>query len=304
MASDITLTVAVPTFGRPTLLERTLRSLAASRRPTEYRETVVIENGPQAGAEAVVQCVAELLPIRYMHVPTANKSAALNALLESSGDSLYFFADDDVRVEAELLCDYVRVAAQHGPGRYFGGPALIDYEQEPPTWLKAYLPASARGWEWNGPVDKVDRPVLLGFNWAAFGSDLQAAGGFDPQRGPGSPTGSTGQESDMQRRLLARGLTGVYVPSAKVWHYIPRERCTPQWTIERNYRQGVERGRITAAERKGSRAIPPTWVVKRYFGGVVKAIVAKFTSDEEKRFSAGFRRSYDRGLLAGYRSVS
>lgn len=303
MASGI-LTIAVPTFGRPTLLERTLRSLAACSRPSEYRETVVIENGPQAGAEAIVRGLEQLLPIRYLHIPTANKSAALNALLESCGDSLYVFVDDDVRVVPELLNEYVRVATQYGPGRYFGGPALIDYEQEPPAWLKSYLPASARGWEWNGKTETVDRPVLLGFNWAAFGSDLNAAGGFDTNRGPGSPTGSTGQESDMQRRLLARGLTGVYVPSAKVWHYVPRERCTPQWTIERNYRQGVERGRITAAEQKGRRAIPPAWVLKRYLGGIVKAAALKFTGDEAKRFGSSFRRSYDRGLLAGYRSVS
>jgi len=108
----------------------------------------------------------------------------------------------------------------------------------------------------------------------------------------------------MQRRLLARGLTGVYLPSAIVWHYVPLERCTPQWTIERNYRQGVERGRITAAESSGSKAIPPAWVVKRYIGGILKAAVARFTLDEEKRFSSRFRRSYDRGLIAGYRSVS
>jgi GT2 family glycosyltransferase len=294
----------VPTFGRPTLLDRTLRSLAACHRPPEYRETVVIENGPQSGAEGVVRRAANLLPVRYMHVAPANKSAALNALLESCGDSLYVFTDDDVRVEPTLLDDYVRFANEHGPGTYFGGPALIDYEEEPPSWLKSYLPASARGWQWNQASNTVDRPVLLGFNWAAFGSDLKAVGGFDPQRGPGSPTGSTGQESDMQRRLLARGLRGIYVPTAKVWHYVPRERCTPEWTIERNYRQGVERGRITAAEQKSRGKIPPAWVVKRYLGGVAKSLAARFTNDEAKRFSSSFRRSYDRGLLTGYRSVT
>ena len=64
--------------------------------------------------------------------------------------------------------------------------------------------------------------IFLGLNWAAFASDLKEVGGFDPRFGPGSATGSTGQETAMQRRFLAAGLHGRDVPHAEVWHWIPR----------------------------------------------------------------------------------
>ena len=133
-------------------------------------------------------------------------------------------------------------------GRFFGGPTGVDYEQEPPAWLKSFLPTSALGWEWPGPGDVVNKAAFLGFNWAAFARDIRAAGGFDANRGPGSPTGSTGQETDMQRRLLAAGLSGLYVPEARVWHYIAADRCSPDWAIARNYRQGVEHGKQRALD--------------------------------------------------------
>ena len=68
--------------------------------------------------------------------------------------------------------------------------------------------------------------LYLGCNWAAFTGDLRAAGGFDANFGPGSPTGATGQEAEMQERLLARGVRQVDVPDALVWHYVPEERST------------------------------------------------------------------------------
>jgi GT2 family glycosyltransferase len=84
--------------------------------------------------------------------------------------------------------------------------------------------------------------VFLGFNWAAFAEDLHAVGGFDYRKGPGSPTKSVGQETDMQERLLQAGRHGRYVPGAMVWHYVPRSRCSPDWALERAYRIGVQWG--------------------------------------------------------------
>lgn len=65
------LTILIPTHGRPTLLGRTLGSLAACRLPQGYVETVVVENGSRACVEAVVEEAAEAHPhlrLRYIHV--------------------------------------------------------------------------------------------------------------------------------------------------------------------------------------------------------------------------------------------
>ena len=69
MKVGVTLSVLIPTHGRPTLLGRTLASLAACRLPEGYREAVVVENGSRAGAEAVVAEAARAHPglrLRYL----------------------------------------------------------------------------------------------------------------------------------------------------------------------------------------------------------------------------------------------
>lgn len=245
--------VLIPTHGRPTLLGRTLDSLAECELPEGYVETVVVENGVKAGAEIVVQETAIAHPhlhLRYMHVERANKSHALNEALETIDDGLVVFLDDDVRFGESLLITYSRAASARGRGFFFGGPTLSDFEKKPPDWRLNTMPVSVRGWS---PREGEDI-FFLGFNWAAWRSDLYRVGGFDVERGPGSSSGSTGQESDMQRCLKAMGVNPYYIPEAQVWHYVPKVRSSVRWAMKRSYRSGVEKG-LNAALGLGEKSV-------------------------------------------------
>jgi hypothetical protein len=117
--------------------------------------------------------------------------------------------------------------------------------------------------------------MFLGFNWAAFVPDLLAVGGFDPLFGPGAATGSVGQEWTMQQRLLEAGHTGRYVPDAEVWHWVPRERCTPRWAFERMYRDGISRGLQDRAAGQSARLFGyPRWAVRRAATDGLRAIAS------------------------------
>lgn len=231
------LFVVIPTHGRVPLLEQTLASLSACRRPPDYRGTIVIENGSRAGAEQVVAAADPGLSILYLHEDRGNKSHALNVALRRIPDAFVVFLDDDVQLHPESLTAYAAARERH-PGRhFFGGPCDAEWEREPPDWLKPLLPASARGWAIEEPRGPIADAVFLGSNWAAEAADILEAGGFDPTRGPGTP--SMGQESDMMHRLVNRGWTGIYVPEALVRHHVPWERCSPEWTIARATRLGA-----------------------------------------------------------------
>ena len=236
------LTVLTPTHGRPTLLGRTLDSLAECELPEAYLETVVVENGPKAGAETVVQEAASSYPhlrLRYMHVDWANKSHALNEALKSVVVGLVVLFDDDVRLEKGVLVAYTEAAAGRAGGAFFGGPIASDFEERPPEWLLPLMPASVRGFTL---ADTAAAGHYLGANWAAYTSDIQAAGGFGLKFGPGSPTGARGQEFEMQRRLRRIGVKAVDVADALVWHYVPRARSTPGWLLRRKYQVGLSLG--------------------------------------------------------------
>jgi GT2 family glycosyltransferase len=293
--TDLVLRVLIPTHGRAPLLARTLDSLAACRLPDAYAETVVVENGSRDGAEQIVTEAARTHPalrLRYLHVERANKSHALNVALETMADGLVVFFDDDIRIEPGALDAYARAAAA-GPGHFFGGPIHSDFETVPPDWLLPLLPASARGFTL---ADAADAGYYLGANWAAFASDLRAAGGFDPNYGPGSPTGARGQESEMQRRLRRQGVLATDVPEAVVWHHVPAARCSPRWAIDRSYRTGRSQG---AQARAGSSARLVRAGLKALPIEVARLALGSLRGHAGQRVTARASLAYWRGYFLG-----
>ena len=296
---SVRLAVIVPTHGRPTLLARTLATIAACERPEGYGGCLVIENGPPVGAAGVVAEASETHPeagFRYMHYDRANKSAALNAALAGvPEEALCVFFDDDVRVEPDVLLRYGAIGERTGRGVFMGGSVRCDYDVPPPDWLVPLLPLSARGLDLAG----ADADALyLGFNWAAFAGDIREAGGFDPNYGPGAPTNATGQESNMEGRLLLLGCQMINVPSAVVHHHVPAERCSALWAVGRKHRDAIGWGRVA---RETKKAIPylamNTWLAVKC--GLI--VARKYVSgDQVGKWGAAKVAGHHAGLVRGF----
>jgi glycosyltransferase involved in cell wall biosynthesis len=290
------------TRGRPDLLERTLRSLAECDRPAAFASTIVVENGERHGAEGVVRDAPSSLRATYLFADRGNKSAALNIALAQAGQGLIVFLDDDVIVGRPLLNAYAEGAAGLTRGVFFGGPVFPDYEIEPPAWLVDYLPFSARGWTLEDEAAPVTSPVFLGANWAAFIDDMTAVGGFDPSYGPGASTGSVGQERAMQQRLIDAGLTGKYLPAAQVWHWVPRERCSPRWAFHRMYRDGISRGLRDNNVPSPARILGyPRWAVKRAVEHALHAVRTSMRPRSKDNLDAVRQFLRSAGYLKGSR---
>lgn len=294
------LVTVIATAGRPDLLRRTLNSLAVCELPPIYRGAVVVENGPKRGAEEVVSSCDPRLSARYLYQAEGNKSLALNAALDQVGDALIFFTDDDVRFHPGTLRAYAEAAEGRDGGHFYGGPTGVDYEAEPPDWLKAYLPSSARGRSLGDEMKPVGGADFLGYNWAAFAADLRAVGGFDPAKGPGAPTRSTGQERDGQLRLLAAGVRGIYVPQAMVWHFVPAERCTSGWALRRIYRGGVEIG-LDSDAQTAMLLGRPRWVLKACARLGAEYLYRKALRDRAAAFESLSHLSRHLGYMRGVR---
>ena len=237
------------------------------------------------------------LQARYLFEPVGNKSLALNAALAQIDDGLVVFLDDDVRVVPSLLEAYAAAARRAGPRQFFGGPVTPDYEEAPPDWLIEFLPLSARGWHPDDPVQTTTRPFFLGFNWAAFASDLRRVGGFSERFGPGSEAG-VGDEADIQRRLVTAGLKALCVPQALVYHWVPRDRCSPAWALERAYRTGVRNGLLKQDAAAGlTIAGYPVVLVKRTVESWVRSKMRN--GQRREQFAAQLQYYRQRGVLRG-----
>jgi GT2 family glycosyltransferase len=298
--------VALATHDRPELLARTLASLAAAARPPGFEQVIVVETGAGGEAKAVCDRFAGALPLLHHPADHAGKSRALQWALERIGSGFVLFLDDDVRVSPEILGAYAEAARAHGRGRYYGGPLAIDYALEPPDWLRRQLPRSARGWEVEGALPT--RTRFLGANFGAFAEDVLAVGGFHFQLGPGALApgtegNPTGQERDLQDRLRAAGHTPVYVAAGRVWHWVPTERCTPEWALERASRRASSRRlrRELARPTPGARfRAAPLALWGRLARAALRAAAVSLVADAERRFLARRRVHEIRGEIRGH----
>ena len=296
MPHNLKAVIVIVSHDRCHLLERTLAFLAQGELPTEYARMLVVENGRQFGAERVVAAADPRLHAEYLFEPSSSKSRALNRALEQLTDEFIVYLDDDVRVAPHTVRRYTEAAVSHPREFYFGGPTGADYEQQPPEWLRRHLPASATGFSLGEATREVNRPCFLGFNWAVFANDIRRVGGFPEHIGPGAPGGQTiGEESEVQRKLLATGMKGLYLSDAMVWHHVPKDRCTTGWVKKRCHTSGLVIGLeenhrniaslIKAVSRMAvflclSIALAPCWIARW-------------------RWWPRFKLAYYRGLLQG-----
>ncbi|RIK73453.1 MAG: hypothetical protein DCC67_17885 [Planctomycetota bacterium] len=293
--------IVIPTCGRSELLRTTLQTLGECRQPSSPVRTVVAENGPRAGAEEAVRGAAAWLHAEYQHSETPNKSASLNLAIAGAGEELMVFFDDDVRIASSTLVAYQQAAERHPAGVFFGGSMGVDYEEAPPEWVKQTLPPSALGVMLDSAAEARKAP-FLGCNWAAYASDLRRCGGFNVNVGPGAISGATGQETEMQVRLSLAGLRPKVVPDAMVWHYVPKARCSPQWSLARSYKNGMSTG--LTRKHDGMQFFGcPTWLVRKYVGQIIALYLNPMTYSRHRRFKAKCDLQYMRGQMAGLRHV-
>jgi hypothetical protein len=196
--------------------------------------------------------------------------------------------DDDVRVRRDWLVAYSAAIGDATGGQFFGGPVDIDAEHGlPPRWMRRYYPATiAQPWELPhvGPAVPLRGQTFMGTNWALAAQDLLDIGGFDPQMGPGTEH-SVGEETAAQRRMEARGVSPVYVPSAVVWHYLHPEYLDPAWLLKRTYRHGLAWG-IAEAQKQtfSAQQLAAAWL--RLLNARAKAAVLSAMRSEKAHFQA------------------
>ena len=104
----------------------------------------------------------------------------------------------------------------------------------------------------------------------------------------------------MQARLRKAGVRPVYVPAARVWHYVPAERSSPAWAEARAYRHGVQAALQIPRGRISLFSCPP-WLVGRLVTSTLRYAVACWSNSPSFRLSSRIRRNYNRGLIHGFR---
>ena len=224
------LSLILCTWNNADRLRITLDAIAQCDVPEGLRwELVLVNNNCTDGTDAVAAEFAERLPLHLVHEPTPGLSHARNAGLAAATGDLVVFTDDDVRPYPKWLNTYWSAYQRHPEGHYFGGPLESEFEGEKPSdMLMELAPWSVCGLDW-GESELVD-VAHLGFvsaNWSCPRRYVDSIGGFNTNFGVTAGTAVTvGEESDLMARLKHEGLKPVYLPGARLRHYVPISKTT------------------------------------------------------------------------------
>jgi GT2 family glycosyltransferase len=287
------LYVIIATCNRTDLLRRTFGTIAQAAIPASLERFIILENGSTGTADPVAREFGDRLPIELKVYPPGRSKAYL-AELERLKDGLAIFLDDDVRVAPTHFDAFDRAVNEHGHGGVYGGAVIAEYEQAPPDWLLPYLPRTAQGWDPPDPAK--DYQWFLGPNYAATIPSILEVGGFDPDTGPGTDC-HVGDEMELQRRLYRSGRKRIFLKDAPVWHYVPRQRCSTEFVLNRLRQEAKLEGLGEYRPTDPRIAGLPRWLWIKLAVARLGGLRAGLTSDEQRRFLV--RRPYFRWL--GYR---
>lgn len=210
------LSVVLPTYRRPELLDRCLTALAAS--DLDDFEVVAVDDGSGDRTPEVLEQHRRRLPLVPVVLPrNGGPAGARNAALHRARSSLVLFLDDDVVVPPALLRQHVERHASAGDPQL---AVLGRVEWHPSLEVTAFMRWLDRSglqfaydtWMREGPVD----PPYAAFytaNLSMHRETVLAAGGFD-ERFPFPAY----EDMELAYRLTERGLRMEHAPGLLAWH--------------------------------------------------------------------------------------
>ncbi len=206
--APITLSIVVPVYDRPDEVDELLASLCAQSEAPH--EVIIVEDGSQRPADAVVARYRDRLPLIYHVKPNSGPGPSRNEGFDKSSGSHVLFLDSDCVLPPGYLAA-VRASIAADPADAFGGPDRADDASTP---LQKAIDHAMTSFLTTGGIRGGRRSMErfhprsfnMGLTRAAF-SQLQ---GFAPMR--------FGEDIDLSIRLMRAGLRTALYPDAFVYH--------------------------------------------------------------------------------------
>lgn len=247
------ISVCICTFRRPEQLQALLTRLG-QQQPVPglpHCEIVVVDNDPAHSARPVLQTLATQLPLRYVHLPQANISAARNAAIRLAQGQWLAWIDDDELPEPNWLFELAQTQRTHAADVVFA-PVLPVYPAQISPWLRT-------GGYYERP--RFATGTVIGISDARSGNVWIRAQALADLPGPfDTAFGTTGGEDSLLfRQLQARGLKFIWCDSAPVHEALPPDRAQPRWLLQRSYRVGQIWMRCELHALQGASRIRRAW---------------------------------------------
>ena len=242
------LSVIIPTRNRAELLGKALESLTVQTYPNELFEVVVVDNGSKDHTAAVCkQYEGKFKRFRYVFDSQPGLHTGRHRGMQEAIGEILVFGDDDIRAMPSWL-DGVADGFSRPDVVMVGGKILPDLEISPPEWYEKIWSRCQwgpwLGWysllDFGDSVIEVDPGFIWGCNFSIRKETLLEVGGFHPDSLPKHLLRFRGDgETAVSAAVAKRGYKAIYHPSASVYHWVSKERLTPEYLYQRAFSQGI-----------------------------------------------------------------
>lgn len=269
---NLRVSVVVPTYNRPDLLERCLHSLLQQSMHPEQYEVLVCDDGPSAAAEAVVRTAAEkassALVIRYLPVRDSQGPAgARNVGWRHARAPIIAFTDDDTLPSGQWL--------EAGMNAMARGVDAVTGRIE--------MPLPERFTDYERDAARLEEAEFVTANCFLRRDVLERLGGFDERY-----TSAWREDSDLHFALLEAGHVIAHEPAALVVHPLREAPFAASIGAQRKVMFDVLLyGKYPALYRERIRRGPP-WFYLTVTGLLVLALVAA---------AAGLQRVFEAAVI-------
>lgn len=240
MASQVEVSVVIPTYNRSALLSNAVRSVLAQDSQTPF-EIVIVDNNSQDDTPRVARALMDEHPGRLHYVVETQQgnAHARNRGVQTAKGAIIAFIDDDVTVEPNWLTSLKKVLDARADLSFVGGRVLPEWTGTPPAWLtpEHWSPLALLDY---GPdeliIDVNSRRGLLTANIAFRKNVFAEVGTFSPHLQRVKNAIGSMEDTEFLLRVCRSGRKGIYSPDMIVRAPVEVERLTK--TYHRRWHTG------------------------------------------------------------------
>ena len=234
--------VVICTYNNATMLDGVLTALARQKPAQDGRWSclVVNNNCTDRTAEVVQKHIrtGAIPGLRSVQETSQGLTPARLCGVRSTGAQWTAFVDDDCFLEPDWIMNAMAFAGSHPEAGAFGGRVILNWEVEPPSYVRGYGYSFA---EQNHGDSRRPVAFLAGAGLVVNRDALTKCGWIN---GPllEDRVGKnlvSGGDVEIVLRISAAGYLLWYVPECKLHHQIPQSRTYPPYLRDINRNLGV-----------------------------------------------------------------
>lgn len=295
----IRLSLVIPTYNRAEQIITTLESVVRQRYDASQWECIIVDNNSKDDTrQRVENLMAEHkgLNLRYAFEPKQGLSHARNCGIALCRGEIIAFVDDDETIVDDFVRRYVKLFDSYPQAMAAGGRIIAQYQSGRPRWMSHYVELPIAN-----PLDYGDFVRTFprgkhpgGGNMAVRREVFERIGLFDTELGRTGNKLIGGEECDLFRRMSDNNMAVYYEPNAAIYHRIPQEKLTEEYTTRLYHSTGVS---------QRMRAINDGRLLRAYIAEVAKwgatLLLCLIHRPAQSRYLLKMRRNISKGLFKG-----